>query len=320
MGGVVYGTVAVPASPPAPPPSLRMVWTGWDGSEWVISDWSLGVFVTDGGIQGLGAPAYTHYTQEAPGIAGQWYRGSNAKARKVFWPLAIWSDPEDENWAAVDTAFWRTMDPERGGVWSVWGPSGEKRSLACRFEDDGGHAYAADPVQTGWEVYGLTLTADQPFWVGDPETRSWKSDTPVDFLPASAGDTYHISSGSTLATAAITNAGDVDAWPVWTVIGESSTASVGIGSAQISVPFEVASGKALVIDTDPTVQTATLYDYTAPVGSTPEVFANPVDRTADLGTVSFAPIPAGTDVALNVSMTGGGYLRASVTPRYRKAW
>jgi hypothetical protein len=45
-----------------------------------------------------------------------------------------------------------------------------------------------------------------------------------------------------------------------------------------------------------------------------------VDRTEDLGTADFAPIPAGQDRRLNISMTGDGIIRAAITPLYRRAW
>jgi hypothetical protein len=63
-----------------------------------------------------------------------------------------------------------------------------------------------------------------------------------------------------------------------------------------------------------------LYDYTAATAAAPEAFTNPVDRTADLGAVAFAPVPEGADRKLSVSLTGGGSVRASFVPLYERAW
>jgi hypothetical protein len=93
---------------------------------------------------------------------------------------------------------------------------------------------------------------------------------------------------------------------------------MGVGDSVVEVPFTVADGKALVVDTDPRVQTAIEYDYTA---GDPPTLTNPVDRTADLdGAVDFAAIPAGGTSPLNVSITGDGTVRIELVPLYWRAW
>jgi hypothetical protein len=88
---------------------------------------------------------------------------------------------------------------------------------------------------------------------------------------------------------------------------------MGVGDSVVEVPFTVADGKALVVDTDPRVQTAIEYDYPG--------MTNPVDRTADLtGAVDFAAIPAGGTSPLNVSITGDGTIRVELVPLYWRAW
>ncbi|WP_460994390.1 hypothetical protein [Sinomonas soli] len=312
----------MPATPPPlPTPSqigLRMVWEGWDGNEWELTDWRSGVYLPDEGIEGLHLPEYVHYVQDAPGIAGQTYNGSTAKPRDVFWPLCIWTEDGSIAWADEDAKFWRTIDPERSGKWRVWGPRGTCRTLRCRLEK-APHSYARDPVYDGWAVYGLNLKADQPYWEGPQiTTEEFRTATGRDFLPAASGDGYWVSPGSTLESAAMTNPGEVDAWPRWS-IGESDSSSVGVGGAQIVVPFAVPADKVLVIQTDPRIQTATLHDLDdfddegAPISGGEDV-------TVDLGDTEFAPIPAGEGRKLDISLTGPGAIKAAITPLYRRAW
>ena len=322
MAGLVY---AVPAAAPPAPASeyhdLVMSWQGWDGSIWPLTDYSHGVYLGIDGIEGLAKPAYTQWTQASPSVPGQWFRGAVANERKVFWPLEIYSDAGSAAWVELERGFWRTMRVGRYGIWSVTGPTNETRTLSCRFVDDGAKAYTYDPVAAAWSVYGLTLVADQPYWAGEQISKTWKAPAPVDFFngPGKAAP-FNIVSGSTFANAKISNPGDVEAWPVWTIMGNSTSASVGIGSATVQVPFTVGPGKALVIDTDPTAQQALLYDYTPAAGEAPEIFANPVDRTPDLGSAAFAPIPEGEARSLSVALTGGGTVRAAITPLYERAW
>lgn len=315
---IVY---AAPYMPPAPPAPLwfgmRVTWTGWDGSVWDLNDPSGGVCLIRAGVEGLAMPAFTEWVQNSPSVAGQWFRGAVADPRRVFWPLCVFQDASTQGWIDLDRAFWKTMDPEKYGIWTITAPGGSSRSLRCRFKDDDGHAFEQDPFERGWATYGVSLMADAPFWFGPEVSRVWKGEELVDFFP---GPPFYISSGSTMANAKINNPGDVDAWPTWTIIGDSTVAAVGVGASVVEVPFVVPAGKALVVNTDPTVQTAVMYNYTPANGSAPELLSNPVDRTADLGTANFAPIPAGQDRRLNISMTGDGIIRAAITPLYRRAW
>jgi hypothetical protein len=320
--GIVYGAPILP--PPAPASAfhdLVMTWDGWDGSTWPLTDAARGVFLGIDGIEGLTKPQYTQWTQSSPSVAGQWFRGSVADPRKVFWPLEIYSDVSSEAWVDLEAKFWKTMRVGKYGTWKVTGPRNETRSLRCRFVDDGAKAFTYDPVQAAWAAYGVTLVADQPFWSGSPVSRSWQGSDPVDFFNGEDKATpFRIGSASTLANARITNPGDEPAWPVWIIIGDSEAASVGIGTSVVEVPFEVPGGKALVIDQDPTVQTAVMYNYTPAAGSVPESFTGGVDRTSDLGAVAFAPIPAGQNVPVAIELTGGGIIRLSITPLYERAW
>ncbi len=137
--------------------------------------------------------------------------------------------------------------------------------------------------------------ADAPFWFGPEVSRVWKGEELVDFFPP--GPPFYISSGSTMPTPRSTTRA------TWThgrrgrSSGDSTAAAVGVGTSVVEVPFVVPAGKALVVNTDPTVQTAVMYNYTPANGSTPEILSNPVDCTADLGTANFAPILRGRTVA-----------------------
>jgi hypothetical protein len=296
---------------------LAFSWQGWDGSTWALSDPLGGVYLHAEGVEGLGAPSYIHHTQTAPGLAGQWHRSSVAEPRRIFWPLTVEHSGDELAFIDRDTAFWRTLDPERPGTWTVMRPDGAARSILARFVDDGKHVYTHDPVRDGWEVYGLSLVADDPYWRGAEVTRSWRTSDAGDFYGGAAkAPSFYLASSNTLGSATVENPGDVEAWPVWTITGPFTTASVGVDGATIEAPIELAAGEALVIDTDPTVQTAL-------VGSWDEAtrtLTDPVDRTADLGSVEFAPLPARGAVPLSIALAGTGYVSATFTPRYWRAY
>jgi hypothetical protein len=290
-----------------------MTWTGWDSSVWNLTSAAEGV-VMMAGVRGLTMPPVVHYSTAYASVAGATWRGHTVDAREVFWPIQIYHDLDSAGWVDRDRAFWRTMRPEKTGVWTVRHPSGAERHLDLRFSNDGDVTYEHDPVLRGWSNYGITLTAEQPFWRAAPIKREWSAGGPLPFFPEGSGETYTISPSATLDSAAMPNPGDVDAYPVWEIHGPTSSAQVGVEGRNITIPFGVADGQVLVIDTAPTSQSATLYDL---VG---EARTNPVDKTAELGTANFVPVPADSVSSTSLLLSGSGKVSLILTPLYLRAW
>ena len=284
------------------------LWTGWDGSEWDLSGLGSGVSLGSG-VRGLTMPPVQRFSTDSPGVAGSRWRGFRTQEREVFWPLRVYHEAKSQEWIEYDRALWATMHPARTGVWTVTHPDGSSRSLTLRCVDDGSHAFDTDPALLGWARYAVTLVAEQPYWEGEPLTRSWKTVDPKPFfggVVGGKGPTFYISSGSTLGNATMDNPGDVDAWPVWTIYGPTSSVSVGVGGKLVTVPFAIADGDSLTIDTRPSAQTA----FTA-AG---------VEMTSQLSAFNFAPVPSGQSVPLSLSMVGNGVVQAALTPLHLRAW
>lgn len=286
--------------------AFSMTWQGWDGTVWDLTDGTAGLFLVPTGVRGLAMPPIDRFTQESPAVAGTRWRGSRAGEREVFWPLYIFSDGTAQDWVDYDRAFWRTMHPDLPGVWTVAQPDGTMRSLTARFADDGDHSFQQDPAKTGWELYAITLVAEQPYWQGTPIIRTWRGGTGTSGFFGAGAPPFTIGSGATLDVATIDNPGDVPAYPVYTISGPTTSVTVGIGGRIVEVPFAIASGQSLTIDTGPTAQTA--FD------------SNGVDRTGELGAVDFAPIPPGVSLQMSLQMAGTGTVSGTITPLYRRAW
>lgn len=309
---LVFAVPYIPTAPPRPWVGLEMTWTGWDGSVWDITRAAEGVCLMPG-VRGLSMPPIVHYTTSYASVVGSRWRGHTVEAREVFWPVQVFSDVDSAGWVIRERAFWKTMRPDKTGTWTVSLPSGEKRHLDCRFVDDSGVAFDTDPVLAGWSNYGINMLAHHPFWRAAPIRREWTAGGAVPFFPAGGGGGggFTISPSATLDTATMLNPGDVDAYPVWEVHGPVTSAQVGVEGRNITIPFAVADGQTLIIDTDPTAQTATLYD----AGMT-----NPVDKTMELGTVDFAPMPADRNAPVSLLVSGGGRITLVLTPLYLRAW
>lgn len=305
---LVFAAPYVP--PPAPGPlftHMPMTWTGWDGSVWDLCSGGSGLAL-GAGVRGLNMPPTHRHVTTSPAVAGSRRRGWSADEREVFWPLRLYRDgqgADSQSWVNLDAAFWATMHPDRAGTWTVDSPNGA-RSLSCVFDNDGGHATDTIPTLRGWETYGIYLAAESAYWVGEPVRRSWSQSDPVNFYgPGNNAPMFYISSASNMASATVTNPGDVDAWPVWTIKGPFSSVTVGVGGRTVTFPIAVADGQTLVIDSAPEKRSAKL---------------NGANVYKQLSSWDFAPVPAGQDRALSLSMVGAGSVSVDITPRFFRAW
>lgn len=319
---------AVPAAPPAPPanpwPGMRMTWTGWDGSLWDLTDPATSGVSMQAGVRGLLAPSFRRHTTASPAVAGTRQRGYSTEERTVFWPVKVFQDNGSQAWIDHDAALWRTLTPGRTGVWTVRQPSGASRSLRCRFVEvqDG---LDIDPSLMGWVVYGIGLVAEQPYWTGELVSRRFVPSDPLPFFP---GPPFTISEGSLRASATIDNSGDEPAYLTWWLNGPT-TGTFGVGTRIVDVPFEVAEGRTLVLDSSPTARSALEIDTPPASLSDAERLAwvatrlrtAATDRTKDLGATSkWGAVPAGTAVPLSVDAVGAGEIRALLTPQFHRAW
>lgn len=327
MANIVYGSPYLPPTPSAPAWSaLPMTWTA-KGVQWSLSDPKSGIVLLPG-VRGLGSVTASRHSTTSPAAAGSRYEGTSVLDREVFWPLHIYSDGGSIDWMLRDRAFWAGMDPKDTGVWTVTHPDGKHRSLTLRFLTDGDHSRAQDPMVRGWDTYGVTLVAEQPYWAGDPVVNSFIG--PVDPLPFFEPDgpqLVNIATSYSAANARMDNPGDVESYPRWFIDGDTTAVSAGVGGVVVDVPFAVVYGTCLVIESDPDMIGATLYDITvsgAPKKPSERIFGvdliNPIDMTAELGEADFAPVPAGSQVPLSLEITGTGTVEVLLPTLYRRPW
>jgi hypothetical protein len=299
LTALVFAAPYVPPPPPVPAwAGYVMTWTGPDGFTWAL-DGSQGVLLLQDGLVGLHLPGYDRYTSTAPATAGSRHRGSRAQERSVEWNLLVYADDSSEEWRALDRAFWSSFDVDDPGVWTVTDPAGRSLSLDCRLVPQN-DPYDRDPSLFGWALYHVQLVANQPFWRGEQVSQSWQNTTAVPFFGVDGQ--LHISNGSSATSAIMSNPGDVDAWPVWTITGPMTSLSITVNGGMITIPT-LTSTETLVVDTDPGVATA---------------IKNGVDVSGTVDPWDPRPIPRGDDGPLTINANGTGTIAVSITPRYRR--
>jgi hypothetical protein len=260
------------------------------------------------GVQGLSMLTPAQYVASSPGLHGQRFTGWRGLPRDVFLPVTI--QPEDGGWLTVARDFFAGLRPDEEGTLTVIPSDGVPRTLGCRFVDDSSQAYDIDPALFEREVVGLNLVADDPWWKGPAVKGSYSTPAASSpfFSPSGSASVLTISPGGTLASATITNPGDVPAWPLWTVRGPVTAFSIGYGASLLTATVALADGESLVIDTDPRVQA---------VRQQPSGVLVPFSQ---FSSIEFAPIPAGESVALSLTLTGTGAVDVSFAPRYFRAF
>lgn len=311
--------------------ALQHTWT-CDGRSWDLSSDDSGVWLM-AGVRGLNEnPPVTHYRQRSAAVPGSSWRGFNVDDREVYWPLLIAQGDGSQAWLDYDADFWSTMEPDKTGVWSVTQPgdgirAGETRSLRLRYESAGDPPDA--PELFGWADYGIYLHAEQPYWEGETISRSWSNATPRNFFGGGSvaghgyGPPFFVDSASSAARASITNPGPIAVRPVWSLFGPSTSASFGVDGANVVVPFPLADGEWLRIDTNPTDQRALVgsgayLDDDGEWAIPPAQLAAGVNRARELGTATrFGKVPGRGTSALDVSLLGGAAtIRMDLVPLY----
>lgn len=334
MSPVVYAAPYVPPPPPVSPwVAFVMTWTGWDGSVWDLTGASgpTGLSLRPG-VRGLLTPPLRRHATPRAGVPGSRYRGHQVLERPVRWPVHVWSDDSSQAWLDWDRAFWRTMDPDRPGLWTVRHPDGTTRSLVCRFDGENDATSDRDPVRHGWGVYDLALVADEdPFWRGDPIVRGpfTTAAEQVPFFGEEGAPPFHISAPSLASSVVlVSNPGDVPAPPTWWVHANDDDLYLGTPGRTVHVPFTVEEDRLLVVDSSPLAQTAIEVDA-PPADLTraeqeawvAEHLPAGVDRTTELGDATrWGTIPAGASVDVTIEAAGAAVVSLAIVPRYRRAW
>lgn len=319
---LVFGTPYQAPVLSKPWTALLLEWEGYTGKKFNLSEEAGGTYLMPG-VRGLTMPQVNHFVSESPAVDGVRWRGLNVPAREVFWPLRIWNDLGSAEWTALDRELWRTLNPARTGTFSCTHPTtNETRTLVLRFVAETATP-DTDPVLAQWAHYGVRLQAEQPYWAGPAVSEYWGAGGTEPFF----GTVFTISPGRSIATAKMTNPGDVPAFPTWKIVGPTTTATVGLNGQLIEIPFPLLDTEVAFIDTAPTAQTCKVYNVTAAAAGkhprdwqigTDLEYAS--DRTGDLGAVSFAAIPEGGQVTLSLTVDGAGGVQAILVPLYYRAW
>jgi hypothetical protein len=223
----------------------------------------------------------------------------------VFLPVTIETTPFSDI-IGTERAFFAGMDPRTEGTLRVTQPDGQWREIVCRYLDGAEGEYETDPMLTGRAVHSVRMTANDPFWRGEPVTArfAYPDATPSFFT----GPPFRLAPSEVLGASTVINPGDVDAYALWRIDGPFTDFTVGVGASVVTMSLSKALGEWVEIDMNPTELTMTDEEGE-------DLWSSATD-------VSFDPIPPG-EVQLQTVLTGaspGSAVEVSFTPRYLRAW
>jgi phage-related protein len=159
-------------------------------------------------------------------------------------------------------AITRKMYPALGdGRLVCTAPDGEVREVVCRYRDGlQGDETTNDSGQLTTMGLLVFRAAEDPFWRAQtPTEESFTSGTPPEFFPIFP---LVLAASSLFGDITLTNDGDVEAWPVWTITGHGSGLALTYAATgeRLSMSTVLGDGETIVIDTRPGVKTLTKND------------------------------------------------------------
>lgn len=207
-----------------PPPSLRpaISWTDPDGNLWNLSDLTLtesGVIATS--ISGIGAPPAAMTTVPLP--SGDVYVQSLLPQPHQI-TLGLYAEGNNPSQfhslvSSISRAFWtvRRNQPAQG-ILTIRQQDGSARQIGCYVTS--GQDQPDDPYPLLQATWTLTLQGD-PYWT-DTEPQPPVAFASADFTGAGGSLPLLTIVGGFNSAVTITNDGDAEAYPVWTVYGPCS--------------------------------------------------------------------------------------------------
>lgn len=277
---------------------LELFLVGGNGDT-ISFDGSEGYTLTSG-LRGLGIAPTSVKIQNSAGDGGTW-RSTRRTVRDFDFPVAVSgvdrADVETKLRRLASALSDRNSAPHLRAVYSDGNGPYEIQvhytgGAETVFGEDGNSTFAR---------WAMTLQAPDPYWTSvDSESLFLGSDPdPRGLLPKLAA--LQVKSSQVIGEFTVENAGDVDAFPVWTFRGPMDSVTVTAPDGRsFSYEAEIVEGETITIDT----KTGTVVDEEG------------VNKYANLGaSPKLFPIPAGisaVDVQAEGTSPGVGGVGASL--------
>ena len=236
-------------------------WLAVDGSVTQLDD-EVNYFVTRG-RRGQWMPPFGLVESSVPDEAGSRLDNVLTKPRDIDMPFAIIDVNYEAVISRVRTLSKKFMPTGGQGKLRVTRADLTKREIVAVYV--GGLDMAQ--ITTNLLKTVLTFHAADPFWMAtSPVVDTYVSGTPATFFPFFP---LILSSGDVFTDITVNNAGDVEAWPMWTVNGPGVNPSFENKTTgkKLELNITLVAGDYVVFDTRPGYKTVTRKDGSNLFGS-----------------------------------------------------
>ncbi|WP_329616490.1 phage tail family protein [Streptomyces brevispora] len=303
---ILVTPTTAPQEPQAPwewPPRLvempQVSFTDPAGTTTMLTDWERG-WVVQPGAKGLDMPSYAIAQDESPGIDGYEVRQVRAQGKTITLPIAFWANDSRAAYKARRRAFIRSLNPKRGqGTLTLTEPDGAVRSIGVRYTDGMEGDESLDAAGARWCITALVFAVPSPYWVGGEVTQEWRNAASGPFLPLLP---LKVGDSQVLGAVTVDNDGDDNAFPVWTIKGPATSATLTNRTTGQTLVLNrtLASTDTVVIDTRERRQTALLNGAT---NLWPDLSTASTLWPLELDTNNLTLSVAGSTTATSVRMT-----------------
>lgn len=221
-------------------------------TQFIDPDGAITTLVVDWDAENRFMPKVVHETDGTPGQPGSRIRASRHDVRD-FTIRAVFVTSDELTLRAAQRAIVRTMDPVRGtGKIRVTSPIGDVREIAVRYSDGLGMTEKPDMSGPTMQFADITFTAFDPYWYDTSSaSQTFTIGAVPSFFPFFP---LRLTSSQIVVDGTITNTGDIECWPVFTITGPGSVIvirNLTTGANIIFSTLVLGSGESVVVDTGP---------------------------------------------------------------------
>lgn len=282
-------------------------WIDADGASLTISGPGITTYAVEMPASGRYMPKIRTQSDGVPGQPGGRWRRSDHDVRDFVLPLAVAGTSEANLRALLRDLMYR-MDPTRGqGRIRVTSPAGDQREITCLYAAglEGDEKEESTGLQ--FQSFPLAMTAYDPYWYDvSPTSETFTTSAVAVFFPIFP---LRLTASQLVVDDSVTNAGDVDAWPVWTITGPGSSIKLTNLTTSQSIYFPsltLGNDETITVDTRPNIKSVLLGDGT--------------NMYPYLDSSSFLWALRRGGNAIRLEMTGADYTSTSLTISFYQRW
>lgn len=233
-------------------------------TEWIDPDGTITTLDVDWSATGRFMPEVNHEEDEVPGQPGARHRASRHKAHEFTLKLTV-ATPDEPSLRTALRQLVYAMDPTRGeGIIRVTSPIGDVREVGCYYTAGLDMQEQPEMSGPGMQQAAVTFRAYDPYWrdTADSTGGPWGVGVTPTFFPILP---LRLTASQIAVDATVINAGDKDAWPVWTITGPGATIALRnltTGEDIVFASTALGLGESVYIDTRPGAKTVTKNDGT----------------------------------------------------------